>query len=382
MLDPSKAIQPATEAVPVNLTPWLKFDFEHKGRNLLMTLPGELRNRIYDLIFVKGNIRINTLTRAKGLLTYELQQKDGKWEGPVGKSRKEKNEAAHKRAARNRSRYHRIKSENPEPYYQAGGIAALMVCCKAIYLETAPMWYSNFTWSFSSAGTMKTFINRMSHHALSGIHTVSLEHATYGIPLETNFYGYKRLHDEQFLNLCNNTAQALVNLQSFTVCLHINELAPAQLDLKAPWVMPLLAFAHRNLQHARVKFLTTRGYGFDDEKLKAFANVVKRELLGNLPTSHQITKVLEEASNSSLPQNAVEKVHTIPENDERIEGFKAKYDSGGHIVGDNDPHRLLKILPSFDDDGKEDHGPPSRAAEMEYAFTSSVAPRFAKSHQG
>ena len=347
-----------------------------------MTLPGELRNRVYNLVFVKGNVCINWLSRAKGFLTYELQQKNGKWEGPIENLRKEKNEVVAKRAARNRSWYYRVKQDDPEPCYQAGGVAALMVCCKAIYLETAPLFYSNFAWSFANTRTMKTFIDRMSYHALTGIHTISLEHASYGIPYETNFYGYKRLHDEHFLKLCNNAAQALVNLRSFTICMHINEPAPLELDLKAPWVMPLLAFAHRNLQHARVKFLAANGYGQNDEQLKAFASIVKRELVGNWPTPRHITKVLNEALNGSPINAMVEKVYTKPGKDKRVNGVKAKYDSNGYIIGDDKPHRLQRIMPCFDDNDDDeyflDHGPPLREAGMEYTFTSSAAPRFAE----
>ena len=383
---PDQQRQSAVKTEPLNLTPWLSYDFKQKGRNLLMTLPGELRNRIYNMVFVKGYIRIKHLSRAQSSLTYELQQQHGKWEAPFEYTRETKKEIVAERKARNHSWHHRVKQADPSPCYQAGGIAALMVCCKSIYLETAPLFYSNFTWTFSNARSMKTFVDRMSSHAVSGIHTVSLEHATYGIPYETNFYGYKKLQDEYFLRFCNHAAQALVNLRSFDICVYINEPAPLELSLSAPWVMPVLAFAHRNLQRARVRFLAANGYGHNDEKLKAFVTVVKRELVGYWPTSRQVKKVLDDVLKSTSTKVVIEKVHTTPAKDKRVEGARARYDSDGYIVGDDKPHRLRRIIPSLDDDDSDGyflhHGPPLRNAGMEYAFTSPLPPRLAESYQG
>ena len=348
-----------------------------------MKLPGELRNRIYDMIFIKGNVRIGWLSRGRQL-TYELQQKNGKWKGPIKADKMSKIWAAVRRFDRNPLHHYRIIDEdNPASRYdQAGGIAALMVCCKPIYLETVTLFYSSFRYEFGNTNTMRLFLDRLSYHTMAGIHTISLHHETYGVPHQTNFVGFKSLHDDFFLNFCNHVAHALVNLRSFSISMQINEQAPLQLNLTAPWILPLLAFAHRNLQHAEVKFLTAGKQGHNNRRLKAFAGVVKRELLGDwskLPRNATADEILDEALEHP-PANSVkrERIYTKHKKDEDLDEVKACWDSSGFIVGDDKPRSLRKIKPSFgdDDDYVRDAQPPVKD-KADYAFTSSAVPRFA-----
>ena len=180
-------------------------------------------------------------------------------------------------------------------YELSPGPAALLLVSRQIHQETCPILYGNSSFGFSSRKLLDKFLSSINPIAKASIRSLYLQHETYGEPYEMECRRWKHLHDNRWEEACRKAADCLTSLESLSVMLLLHD-RPLDLNLKAAWAAPLLAFRDRGLKKVAVVLV-----GGDEKLMRSCAGVVRRELLGSAYNEDEETK-MEKQRIAQLPK--------------------------------------------------------------------------------
>ncbi|KAI9880076.1 MAG: hypothetical protein M1830_005608 [Pleopsidium flavum] len=235
-----------------------------------LKLPAELRNKIYDYVFEKHVLEILPLTRNRGLTHWDRKSKKSKpvlrkWRSLCVRGRSE-------RQGRSERRLDKWPRADPLP-----GLAALLLTCKQIHLETHHLLYGQITFLFTSQAVLHRFMTALGPSCLGAIQSIKLQHHTHGEPYLQRNRVWKKAYDSKWAELCQQAAEKMTGLRELDIKLSICDW-PTELNLKARWALPLLAFAGHQLKKAKVE-LELKGRCAEKARLRACAAVLERELM-------------------------------------------------------------------------------------------------------
>ena len=263
---PKDVVKAVTPALPVVEPLRATTNVDQKPFDFL-SLPGELRNKIYELAFPERSFKIEWLTRGRDL-TYVLWQ-DKSWKRTINQT-----------ATRRRRKFdlqRRIHTIPIPKLELSPGPAALLLTCRQVHQEACPLFYGSSSFGFVSLRVLRKFMQSINPIAKPAIKSLSLKYSTHGDPERTEFIPWKEMHDWKWEEMLWKTAEELSGLETLKIRLQINDV-PLRLNLEAPWAAPLLAFRGRKLQDVEVTLVVK--YGETDQRLKNCGQVVRKELLG------------------------------------------------------------------------------------------------------
>ena len=211
-----------------------------------LDLPAEIRNKIYDLLFV-GYV-----------LIYRSHPVRERLENPQV-------------IARLHLACRRIYSWSAGThFYIAPG---LLRVCRQVHGEATAFLYGNTTFRLESVFTVNKFLNIVP--AADAIRKLELRHSTYGEPRLTEDRKWKHQHDKKWMNTCKRIAENMTSLDYLKLELRICDW-PTQLNLAAAWAKPLLVLkGSTGIHHVEVTLIHD---AFSEQRLQATANVVARAM--------------------------------------------------------------------------------------------------------
>ena len=245
-----------------------------------LQLPGELRNRIYELTITQEYYEIGWVDNSSKTksLTYQLP-KSGKAYGPHLKA-----DAAKKRRQLDCCRRAPSQKRLAEGSIHAGP-AALLAVCKKMHGEACSVFYSKSTFSFHGLGALRHFLNHLSPVAMESLTQLSIKYRAYGEPNRTEDQKWKAKHDQLWEDLCWRIADQCTALTRLSLDLTLNKsplwFAPFDLADKAGigarWIIPLWAFQDVGIQQCEVRL---HCLSKDDSVLEVESWKVRKEILG------------------------------------------------------------------------------------------------------
>ncbi|MCJ1311140.1 hypothetical protein MMC25_004810 [Agyrium rufum] len=248
--------------------------FSNPGQNLFLQLPGELRNKIWDLVYPQRVYRIERLSGKLNLTcSYAIGQT---WIPHISRSLKEKQVMLSRLAWRKQILKQR-KSQNP--LKPVSTTTALLQSCRSLYIELCPYFYSRHTFAFNRFGVFDSFMRNLTPTSTACIYAVILFHESYGDPHWTKDTQWKEVHSNAFFKFCQKAAKELSNLNTMSLRVQIND-TPLQLSLDASWAKPLLAFGGLHLSKVDVTLMLRGRSGTDNILLQDFAAILRKALLG------------------------------------------------------------------------------------------------------
>lgn len=190
-------------------------------------LPGEIRNRIYDLIVEKSRVLIERSHPNKELA--RLHQLD-----PTQK---------HKRP---RSRLSGVFSKH-------GAGASLLHTCQQMNAEAVEFVYARTTFCFDTMNTIHKFLETIPSHGAKSIETLEVVQKGYGEPQWTDDREWKLRHDSKWKKTLSRVRENLVALQTLKLNITVFDW-PCRLEMDATWAKTLINFAGTGLNQVTVVF--------------------------------------------------------------------------------------------------------------------------------
>lgn len=220
----------------------------HNPKSLsFLDFPGEIRNKIYDLLFA-GHVFI--------------------YRSPPVRERLENAEF--------RTRLHlesrRIYSLPTNHHFYIR--PSLLRVCRQVRDEAVTFLYANTTFRLDSIFTMNKFLNVVP--AVGAIKTLELRHSTYGEPRLTEDRRWKHRHDKTWMKTCRRIAGKMTALEHLKLELRICDW-PTQLNLAAAWAKPLLELkGSKGIEYVEVTLIHD---AFNEQRLRAASRVVAQAMM-------------------------------------------------------------------------------------------------------
>lgn len=261
---PSDATQNPTKDKTPNKKENKPTSLRRKIKPSLITLPPELRWKIYNYIF-QPSYRV-AITRQKPKWTpsptdtrKRLYHTRLPYRNP--KTQLNPHDSKHSQVVRRR---------NPLPI-------SLIFSCKAIYHETILHLYANTQFVFNSTRALDRFLHTTSAQTQEVIQHIELNHVMYNEPRLLRFRVFKHRSDLAWYCACEDLAVACKSLK----VLHINMKIwdwPIHLELGERWSWPLLVFERfgNKVDFASVSLQMCK---FEEEKLKEMSREVEKRLM-------------------------------------------------------------------------------------------------------
>ncbi|KAF2263610.1 hypothetical protein CC78DRAFT_581326 [Lojkania enalia] len=213
-----------------------------KARGFL-SLPGELRNRIYDYYF-EEDFRIEVAAKGTRLM-YRVPKFMKLCLGIVNKAtvymHQERLQETTPRTLRMPRRLGRYKRIDGIVTDWSTSLCALVLVCKKVYYEAILFLYQNPTFVFAAPRRILNFLEFVQEDALGFIKKLQLHYNTYGSPFQAKDDTWASKHLCTWTTACKAASKKLVNLQKLEIWLKVNE-NPLCFDLRREWLKPLLQF--------------------------------------------------------------------------------------------------------------------------------------------
>lgn len=211
-------------------------------------LPGEIRNKIYDLIIPFNRI----------LITAKHTKR------PVAK------DGSPSRGHPRRSLGHKLLSKHVTGMVRTFirvPVGVLLVS-RAVHHEVISMIYARTEFCFHSLFTLNRFMNRAPKQGLENIRKIEIKHHTYGEPHLLADRMWKIAHDRSWDNTCERVPVAMKRLQSLVLVLSLNEW-PIELKVDERWARTVMMLAGKGLEYADIS-LTHNAFTADHLQKVAF----------------------------------------------------------------------------------------------------------------
>lgn len=224
---------------------WATFPF--------LELPGEIRNKIYDLVIPRSHVIVSGSHPKKD---FQHSQKHAL--NPMRK------------APRYRLSGHILTID--DPYADPLG---LLRTCVQVNQEATPIFYSKTTICFHDLKTINKFLNTAPPLGLKDVRSLSLTISTYGEPQLTKDCKWKEKHDQKWDNTCSRLAENLPKLQRLELDLRLATW-PTQLSVNAEWTHPLMQLKKNGLHQVTI---TLRHYRFNESRLSMAARELEDSMM-------------------------------------------------------------------------------------------------------
>jgi hypothetical protein len=218
-----------------------------------LDLPGEIRNRIYDLVIPNSHVHI---TGNKPNKEFERSQREDSF--PMKK----------------RPRF-RLSGEIITIDDQGADPLGLLRSCRKIYRESAPVFYSKTTPCFDSLLPIHKFLHLAPEPGLKHVRSLSLTLSHYGEPELTSDGQWKETYNARWQETCAMLANKLPSLQRLDLDLTLAAW-PIQLSSKAEWTRPLRTLSGEGLH---LVLLTLRHNRFESMRLSQAACRVANSMM-------------------------------------------------------------------------------------------------------
>ncbi|KIX06563.1 uncharacterized protein Z518_04539 [Rhinocladiella mackenziei CBS 650.93] len=212
-------------------------------------LPGEIRNKIYDLMVPKSRVVITGSHPQKELAKLKSQEPWKKHKLP---------------------RYRLSETFTGD----ATGLA-LLFTCRQMNREAVEFIYSRITFCFDRIVTVNKFLNVIPTAGARSIEDLEIAHNGYGEPQWMVDREWKFRYDAKWRMLLVRIKQEVPSLQRLSVNLTVFDW-PCRLETTERWARPLLDLAGDGLDLANVKLLHDR---FHPEKTEAAARELENRMM-------------------------------------------------------------------------------------------------------
>ncbi|KAK4690425.1 hypothetical protein P7C71_g6363, partial [Lecanoromycetidae sp. Uapishka_2] len=269
-------------------------NFKPKGTFPFSRLPGELRNKIYDIVIEAKHYHMEWINNNKDK---EKDNKNGNRNKPKHKHKNENNTnktknknknksltywttsndgtnrkvgphvglkaaAAHRRRALD-SPGGRTRQHLPNDYYGRIPVAPLLVN-KLMHEEASSVFYSKNTFDFHGLRAIAHFLDQLQPTAKASLARLVINYRDYGHPKYTIDKYWKRRHDIRWELLCWRIADECTSLTSLSLDLTLNKSPVAfctfddvrldeRSDPSVEWMCLLRPFQGVNIKHCWVR---------------------------------------------------------------------------------------------------------------------------------
>lgn len=230
-------------------------------------LPGELRWRIYDLVFDVHRVEV-------------LRLRDKNPENNI----KRVHYRLYHRQLRPRDPRTHVAPSNEGRFTCAPLPIALLITCRSIYRDTLCLFYSRMQFIFNTTRTVMRFLKITSKEAQMAIQHIELNHTMYSEPALLNFRWYKCMSDMSWYNACDDLTVYCKSLRVLHISMNIRDW-PISLQVGERWSLPLLAFARYGPRLDWVDIRLQMG-SFKQDQLEKVAREIEEQIMD--PTAFQI----------------------------------------------------------------------------------------------
>ena len=248
-------------------------------------LPGEIRNRVYDLIIKPRAFNIKWLhssQKSKSLTHYHV---DTYLSTPRSRYVRLSQESKDRRIALRRRLPEAERKKLFDDLYSRHSPCPWLYVNRQMHNEAASVFYSKADFSFSLMGTLRHFLNHLTPPAKAGIRNLQITYNAYGHPARTSNRVWKQKHDQIWDDLCWRVSDECPSLTNLGLDLNYRKsplrflpLDEAHLDIFATeWMLPFWAFQSIGLKTC---YLRIRSDIVEDTVLRRESRRVRQEILG------------------------------------------------------------------------------------------------------
>lgn len=256
-----------------------------------LSLPGELRNQIYQYCFEADRVfRCEIAAKGSKLVEERTKKKTVKlWAGAFATDHQVlKYDAVVKkddpptviiRMSRQLGKYTAVQGLQTK---WSTSLFAINLVCKQLHAETLPYIYTKTTFVFDASTRIINFLNVVPKTNLEHITKLHLHYTTYGCPRMLNDRIWQEKHNKSWISACSSASKKLTGLRTLKIWLFVTENA-VRFNLREPWVSPLLQFRRRKwrLDTVNIDFRTRwSGCTFDGRQEVARASEHLHRLFG------------------------------------------------------------------------------------------------------
>ncbi|GAQ05652.1 hypothetical protein ALT_2973 [Aspergillus lentulus] len=248
-------------------TPAIVRDTPPAKLSAFQRLPGELRWRIYELVFDVQRVEV-------------LRLRD---RNPENNIKRVHYRLYHRQLRPRDPRTHAAPSSEGRFTCPALPIA-LLITCRSIYRDTLCLFYSRMQFIFNTTRTVMRFLKITSKEAQMAIQHIELNHTMYSEPALLKFRWYKCMSDMAWYNACDDLTVYCKSLRVLHIEMYIRDW-PISLQVGERRSLPLLAFARYG---PRLDWVDIRLHmsSFKKDQLEKVAREIEEQIMD--PTAFQI----------------------------------------------------------------------------------------------
>lgn len=246
----------------------------------IFDLPGEIRNKIYDLV----------VEESRGLITRSHPNKE--W-ARIQKSN------PHQKHVRPRSRLY-------GQFSQHGAGTPLLLVCHQMNAEAVEYVYARTTFRFENMNTIHQFLDTVPTAGAKSIETLEVRQRGYGEPQWTVDREWKLRHDDKWKKTLGKVRERMIALQTLTLNITVFDW-PCRLEMDAPWARTLIKFAGDGLDRVNVTFEHDR---FSFLKMCETAQLLEKKMMTSEGVQKKIKEIKLEKQRLALAQRKT-KILTI-----------------------------------------------------------------------
>ncbi len=180
--------------------------------------------------------------------------------------------------------------------------------CRQIYHEALCLMYAKTVFRFSSTKTINRFLSVTPLRALQAIQGLEIFHATQAEPELTEHRKFKISADKKWFETCQQIRQKMTNLKKLCIELQLFDW-PSQLLLREEWARPILLLRRNGLDRVDATLLHS---AFSAERLNEAARNLEMAMMSNegrIAKSAREKKLLD--AKKKKPESKVRKVLVI-----------------------------------------------------------------------
>jgi hypothetical protein len=209
-----------------------------------LSLPGELRNQVYGYYF-ESEFRCEVAAassrfeeRKPGIVKlwagiFQSDSQALKYDPEI-----KEEDPATIRISRPFGKYTIIKGMQTNWFTS---LFAINLVCKQIHVETLPFLYRQTLFLFDAPSRIRNFLDVVSKSKLEYITKLQLHYSTYGSPSWNKDHIWQEKHARSWIRALTQVSKRLMGLQNLKIRVRVNDYSP-RLNLREPWVLPLLQF--------------------------------------------------------------------------------------------------------------------------------------------
>ncbi|KEF63024.1 uncharacterized protein A1O9_00999 [Exophiala aquamarina CBS 119918] len=212
-------------------------------------LPGEIRNRVYDLVVEDSRVLIQGNHPNKELARLHREEST--------------------------SKHRRPRCHFSGKFSKHGAGVSLLYTCQRMNAEVVEFVYARTTFCFDNMNTIHKFLNTIPPAGAKSIEILEVDHKGYGEPRWTDDREWKLRHDEKWKQTLKLIRAKLLVLHTLKLNITVFDW-PCRLEMDAQWAKPLVDFAGDGLNRVDVVFEHDR---FSWEKVCETARQLERKMM-------------------------------------------------------------------------------------------------------